>query len=117
MGGSFLSRIPPVAPSVEQVLRTLYEQHPLTGQQIRERTGLPRRTVYAALQRLKGLGILHERVSLRDTKVTDDDLKILVKLPHLENLDLSHTRITGAGLVVVAWGVGDVLLEKPPTTY
>ena len=63
-----LHSLPPVAPSVRTVLCTLYEQHPLTGQQIRERTGLPRRTVYAALQRLKGIGILHERVSLKDTR-------------------------------------------------
>lgn len=60
--------LPPLAPSVRTVFQALYEQHPLTGQQIRERTHLPRRTVYAALQRLKGLGILHERVSLRDTR-------------------------------------------------
>lgn len=38
-------------------------------------------------------------VDLRDTKVTDDDLKLLDKLPCLENLDLTNTRITGAGLV------------------
>ncbi|MFO1532094.1 MAG: helix-turn-helix domain-containing protein [Thermoplasmatota archaeon] len=63
-----LHSLPPVAPSVQTVLCTLYEKHPLTGQQIREKTGLPRRTVYAALQRLKGLGVLHERVSLRDTR-------------------------------------------------
>jgi hypothetical protein len=37
------------------------------------------------------------RVNLRGTKVTDD-LKILKLLPALENLDLTDTRITGAGL-------------------
>jgi len=37
-------------------------------------------------------------VGLGETKVTDDDLKILGKLPNLENLDLSKTRITSAGL-------------------
>jgi DNA-binding MarR family transcriptional regulator len=63
-----LTQIPHVAPSVRTVLCTLYERSPLTGQQLREETGLPRRTVYAALQRLKELGILHERVSLRDTR-------------------------------------------------
>lgn len=63
-----LHGLPPVAPSVQTVLATLYAQHPLTGQQIRERTGLPRRTVYAALQRLKELGVLQERTSLRDTR-------------------------------------------------
>ena len=25
--------------------------------------------------------------------------------------------ITGAGLLLAAWGVGDILTEKPPTTY
>jgi len=63
-----LHSLPPLAPSVQSVLTALYEHHPLTGQQIRESTGLPRRTVYAALQRLKELGVLHERVSLRDTR-------------------------------------------------
>src|SRR5438445_116946 len=33
-------------------------------------------------------------VSLRDTKVTDDDLKILNLLPQLETLDLCNTRIS-----------------------
>lgn len=63
-----LLSLPPMAPSVRTVFCTLYEQHPLTGQQIRERTELPRRTVYAALKRLKAIGVLHERVSLRDTR-------------------------------------------------
>jgi DNA-binding MarR family transcriptional regulator len=60
--------LPHLAPSVQTVLCALYERHPLTGQQIRETTGLPRRTVYAALQRLKEVGVLQERVSLRDTR-------------------------------------------------
>jgi hypothetical protein len=37
-------------------------------------------------------------VSLRDTKASDDDLKVLSKLPALENLDLTNAPITGAGL-------------------
>jgi hypothetical protein len=37
-------------------------------------------------------------VSLRESKVTDDDLKILAKLPYLENLDLTNTRVSSAGL-------------------
>jgi Leucine Rich Repeat (LRR) protein len=37
-------------------------------------------------------------VGLRDTNIKDDDLKVLTKLSHLEILDLSNTRITGAGL-------------------
>jgi hypothetical protein len=38
------------------------------------------------------------RVSLGDTRARDEDLKVLVNFPHLENLDLTGTRITGAGL-------------------
>jgi DNA-binding MarR family transcriptional regulator len=67
---NIMNELPPLAPSVRTVLQALYEQHPLTGAQIRDRTGLPRRTVYAALQRLKEIHILHERVSLRDTRQT-----------------------------------------------
>jgi hypothetical protein len=37
-------------------------------------------------------------VSLRETKVTDDDLRVLNLLPKLAGLDLSKTSITGAGL-------------------
>src|SRR5262245_47726823 len=39
------------------------------------------------------------RVNLGDAKAADKDLKVLAKLSHLENLDLTNTRITGAGLV------------------
>jgi len=42
----------------------------MTGKQLREATGLPRRTVYTALRRLRELGVLHERSSLRDTRQT-----------------------------------------------
>jgi hypothetical protein len=37
-------------------------------------------------------------VSLRDTMALDDDLKVVAKLPALENLDLTNTQVTGAGL-------------------
>jgi hypothetical protein len=37
-------------------------------------------------------------VTLRATKVTDDDLKLLALLPNLENLDLSETQTSSAGL-------------------
>jgi DNA-binding MarR family transcriptional regulator len=59
-----------VPPSVQSVYCTLYGHDPMTGQQLREQTGLPRRTVYAALQRLKEVGVLRERPSLRDTRQT-----------------------------------------------
>jgi predicted transcriptional regulator len=61
---------PALPPSVQAVADLLAAHHPITGAQIREETGLPRRTVYAALQRLKKLGILRERVSLKDTRQT-----------------------------------------------
>ena len=62
--------LPPLAPSVQSVLQALYERHPLTGAQIRDATKLPRRTVYAALQRLREVGVLRERVSLKDSRQT-----------------------------------------------
>lgn len=37
-------------------------------------------------------------VRLRDTKVKDDDLKLLKKFPFLENVDLSNTQISSSGL-------------------
>jgi predicted transcriptional regulator len=62
--------LPHVPPSVQTVLCTLVDHDPMTGQEIRESTGLPRRTVYAALKTLKALGILRERASLKDTRQT-----------------------------------------------
>ncbi|MCE5229858.1 hypothetical protein LLG95_09710 [bacterium] len=41
------------------------------------------------------------RVGLRDTRVTDADLALLDKLPDVENLDLTNTSVTGAGLIHV----------------
>lgn len=64
------ARLPHVPPSTESVICALHESTPLTGAQIREKTGLPRRTVYAALQQLRSLGILRERVSLKDSRQT-----------------------------------------------
>lgn len=62
--------VAPVPPSVQTVFCTLYGHDPMTGAQLRTLTGLPRRTVYAALQRLKELGLLKERASLRDARQT-----------------------------------------------
>lgn len=62
--------LPPVPPSVQTVLCQLHEHDPMTGKQLRETTGLPRRTVYSALQTLRDLGLLHERLSLQDTRQT-----------------------------------------------
>lgn len=57
-------------PSVAAVANVLFVHPHITGAQIREETGLPRRTVYAALQRLKKEGVLRERPSLKDTRQT-----------------------------------------------
>lgn len=62
--------LPHVPPSVRAVLCTLVEHDPMTGAELRESTGLPRRTIYEALRTLRTLGVLQERVSLRDTRQT-----------------------------------------------
>jgi DNA-binding transcriptional ArsR family regulator len=62
--------LPPVPPSVEAVFCTLAGHDPMTGAQLRETTGLPRRTIYEALRTLRGLGVLRERPSLRDSRQT-----------------------------------------------
>jgi DNA-binding MarR family transcriptional regulator len=56
--------------SVQAIVQELTEHAPLTGKQIREATGLPRRTVYTALQKLREMGFLKERSSLKDTRQT-----------------------------------------------
>lgn len=61
---------PHLTSSALAILRQLAGHAPMTGKQIREATGLPRRTVYTALQRLRELGVLRERQSLRDTRQT-----------------------------------------------
>jgi predicted transcriptional regulator len=65
-----IREIESVPRSVEAVFCSLYDHEPMTGAQLREETGLPRRTIYSALQRLRGLGLLREQLSLRDTRQT-----------------------------------------------
>ncbi len=65
-----ITTLPPVNESTQRVLCELAEHQPLTGKQLREATGLARRTTYAALQKLRQLGILREQLSLRDTRQT-----------------------------------------------
>lgn len=64
------AELPPVPPSVQEVYCALHEGTPMTGRDLRSATGLPRRTVYAALQRLREIGVLEEQVSLRDARQT-----------------------------------------------
>jgi DNA-binding transcriptional ArsR family regulator len=59
-----------VPPSVEAILQQLEGHAPMTGKELREATGLPRRTIYTALRRLREMGLLEERSSLRDTRQT-----------------------------------------------
>lgn len=59
-----------VPDSVQAILQQLAGHKPMTGKEIREATGLPRRTVYTALRRLREMGILKEKASLRDTRQT-----------------------------------------------
>jgi DNA-binding MarR family transcriptional regulator len=65
-----LQSLPPVPVSVQTILCQLYGHTPMTGKQLREATGLPRRTIYTALRKLRDLGLLQERQSLRDTRQT-----------------------------------------------
>lgn len=60
----------PVPESVQTILDQLTGHKPMTGKEIREATGLPRRTVYTALRRLREMGLLKEKASLRDTRQT-----------------------------------------------
>jgi DNA-binding MarR family transcriptional regulator len=59
-----------VPESVQTILTHLVGHKPMTGKEIREATGLPRRTVYTALRRLREMGLLKEVPSLRDTRQT-----------------------------------------------
>jgi predicted transcriptional regulator len=65
-----LQSVAQVPPSVQTVYCAMYGQKPMTGRQLRDATHLPRRTIYAALQRLRELGVIQERASLRDTRQT-----------------------------------------------
>jgi DNA-binding transcriptional regulator GbsR (MarR family) len=65
-----LESVAHVAPSVQTVYCAMYGHQPMTGRQLRDATHLPRRTIYAALQRLKELDVVKERASLRDTRQT-----------------------------------------------
>lgn len=65
-----LESVAHVPPSVQTVYCAMYGHQPMTGRQLRDATHLPRRTIYAALQRLKELDVVKERASLRDTRQT-----------------------------------------------
>lgn len=57
-------------PSAKAIFCALFEHDPMTGAELRAATGLPRRTVYSGLQRLKTLGVLRSQLSLHDTRQT-----------------------------------------------
>jgi sugar-specific transcriptional regulator TrmB len=65
-----LQNVADVPPSAKEVFCALFGQAPMTGAELRDATGLPRRTVYSALRRLKDNGLLKEQLSLRDTRQT-----------------------------------------------
>jgi DNA-binding transcriptional ArsR family regulator len=58
----------PDPPSVRLVLGALQMGRRLTGAQLREASGLPRRTVYQALRVLRERGVVLYRKSLQDTR-------------------------------------------------
>jgi DNA-binding MarR family transcriptional regulator len=70
VNGNAPAALPPISASVEAILKRLEGHKPMTGKEIREATGLPRRTVYTALRKLRDLGLIQERSSLRDTRQT-----------------------------------------------
>jgi len=55
-----------LSPGASRVARSLYERQPATAAQLVERTGLTRRSVAAALERLGELGVLRGGMPLRD---------------------------------------------------
>ena len=61
---------PGLPESSQKVLCELTGGDPLTGKDLRDRTGLPRRTLYTALQRLQEAGAIEARTSLRDSRQT-----------------------------------------------
>ena len=65
-----IASIADVPESTQKVFCALYGHDPMTGADLREETGMPRRTLYAALQRLREIGVLKEQPSLRDTRQT-----------------------------------------------
>ncbi len=62
--------VPEAPASVKTVLCALEDHEPKTNKALQEETGLPRRTLYTALQRLREEGLVKQRVSLHDTRQT-----------------------------------------------
>jgi len=71
----------PVAPSVMTVHDALRTNAPVTSATIQALTGLPRRTVYSALNVLRNLDLLGERPSLRDARQSHMWLKAFPPQP------------------------------------
>lgn len=55
-------------PSVRTVLGVLQLGRRMTGAELRQVSGLPRRTVYQALRVLRERGVVQQRKSLQDTR-------------------------------------------------
>ena len=55
-----------LGPGAYRVAESLYERQPATPAQLAERTGLQRRAVRAALERLRDLGVLRGGTPLSD---------------------------------------------------
>lgn len=62
--------IPDAPDSVKTVLCALEDHEPATNKTLQEKTGLPRRTLYTALQKLQAQGLVKRQISLRDTRQT-----------------------------------------------
>ncbi len=60
--------LPNAPASVARIACVLAEQAPITMKGLQDASGLGRRTVYNAVQRLAGMGVLCRRASLADTR-------------------------------------------------
>ncbi len=65
-----LQKVPEVPRSVQKVLCTLADHGPLTMKGLQDASGLARRTVYGAVRRLREIGLIAEKPSLKDTRQT-----------------------------------------------
>jgi DNA-binding MarR family transcriptional regulator len=65
-----LQHVNDVPQSARTVLCTLADEGPLTMKDLQAASGLARRTVYAAIAKLREIGMIADKPSLKDTRQT-----------------------------------------------